>query len=116
MDNPIPAEVLAFIDSAIESVDQLEILLLLRRHQGRTWTAQAVSDEMRGQPSAARARLKLLENAGLVEVSPGEPATYRYRPVDGEADRLVARLEEAFRSFRPRVIERVFKKPESARS
>lgn len=111
MDNPIPAEVLAFIDSAIESVDQLEILLLLRRHPSRTWTAQSVSDEMRGAPLAARMRLKQLEIAGLVETTAGDPPTYRYRPADGQVDLLVGRLDEAFRAYRPRVIERVFKKP-----
>jgi hypothetical protein len=106
----IRGDVLAFIDRYVRSIEQLEILLLLHARRDRGWTAQAVSDELRGNPESAAGRLQELATDGLL-VESGNPHAYSYAAT-GELDRAIAGLAEAYRDFRLRVIERVFKKPD----
>lgn len=106
----IRGDVLAFIDRHVRSIEQLEILLLLFARRDRAWTAQAVSDELRGNPSSAAVRLDEMSDDGLLTAS-GNPRTYAYSAT-GELDKAVAGLAEAYRDFRLRVIERVFTKPD----
>lgn len=106
----IRPEVMTFIDRFVRSIEQLEILLLLFAHRERAWTAQAVSDELRGNPASAAGRLDELCADGLLSAS-GDPRAYRYA-ASGEIDRAIAGLADAYRDFRLRVIERVFQKPD----
>lgn len=115
-ENPIPDDVLSFIDRTITSIDQLEILLLLRAQRDRTWTGNQVSDELRSHPTAAAERLESLATAGLIESDGQTPAGYRFRPASPEMGRLVDGLDQSYRAYRLRVIERVFKKPDSFQS
>jgi hypothetical protein len=114
--SPIPDDVLAFIDRAVTSIDQLEILLLLRANPDRVWSADAVSFELRSNPQAAEERLQLLQAAGLLQRASGSDPGYRYAPGSPTIDDLVTRLGDCYRDYRLRVIERVFKKPDGLQS
>lgn len=115
-DNPIPDDVLEFIDRHVTSIDLLEILLLLRTHGERTWSAAEVSRELRSNEQAAGDRLNALRSAGLVEPVAGAEPKYRYAPESSRLDLLVSRVEQCYRDYRLRVIERVFTKPDELRS
>lgn len=115
-DNPIPDDVLEFIDRTITSIDQLETLLLLKAHAERTWSAVQVSDELRSNPHASEDRLRSLAAVGLLQQVEGSDGTFRYAPNAAELDRVVTRLESCYREYRLRVIERVFKKPDGLQS
>lgn len=112
MDTPsaIPDDVLQFIDRHITSVDQLEILLLLRAQRRRTWSPAQVSSELRNNPEAAAQRLTPLVDIGLL--ARDEQGCFRYEPTLSDADRLVSGVDDAYRQFRLRVIERIFAKPD----
>lgn len=101
---------LQFIDRNISSVDQLEILLLLRERKDRAWSAREVSDELRNNETSAAERMATMSAMGLLESV--ERTTYRYAPADSETDRLVALLASSYRDFRLRIIERIFTKPD----
>lgn len=109
-DTPIASEVLQFIDRNIASVDQLEILLLLRGDRTRSWSAAQVGAELRSNPEVAASRLAAMCELGLLVCEPA--GAYRYAPVDADVDRVVARFEEAYRHYRLRIIERIFSKPD----
>jgi hypothetical protein len=107
----IPPTVLAFVDRHIRSIEQLEILLLLHRHRDREWTARSVSDELRSNPDSAGLRMDELVVDGLLGGSDGAPRAYRYQAT-GDLDRAVDALADAYRDFRLRITERVFRKPD----
>lgn len=114
--NPIPDDVLEFIDRHVTSIDLLEILLLLRTRGERTWSAAEVSRELRSNEQAAGDRLNSLRSAGLVEQVAGAEQKYLYAPASAGLDLLVSRLDQCYRDYRLRVIERVFTKPDELRS
>ena len=93
----------------ISSIEQLEVLLLLRREAGRAWSGDAVARELRINPESARARLEDLDARGLLARE--GPDEYRYSPRTGELDRAVAATARAYADLRVTVINHIFSKP-----
>src|ERR1051326_5760778 len=62
----IPSDVKQFIAKHISSVDQLEVLLLLRDHPEREWSAQDVGRQLHMSYASALLRLANLRSRGLV--------------------------------------------------
>jgi hypothetical protein len=104
-----PARVL--IDRHIHSVEQLEVLLLLRAAPDKDWTAAEVGRALVSQPDTAEQRLLDLAHRRLLQKDDGP--VFRYAP-DRDTDRAVAALAAAYATRRTRVIARIFSKPESA--
>ena len=92
----------------ITSVEQLEILLLLRRHPERTWKVGEVGEQIRTSEASAAHRLTDLADRGLI-VANGDG--YRYQPPSHEAERAIASLAEAYAERRYTVIDLIFSKP-----
>ena len=61
----LPDDVTAFIRDHIDSLEQLEVLLLRRAPSGREWTAPELSAELRTTPASVTRRLESLERCGL---------------------------------------------------
>lgn len=112
-DAGIPDEVRAFIAEHIDSVEQVEVLLLLRRSGDREWTADAVSDELRTNPGSAAERLADLTARRLIAPAGGAPERpgYRYAPGTPALDQAVRGLDQAYAERRVSVINLIFSKP-----
>jgi hypothetical protein len=79
MSSALPEDVHRFILSRIESVEQLEVLLLMHRTPTTGWTPEAVARELYSTPSSVRGRLDSLVRQELV-ASSGSPPSFRYEP------------------------------------
>lgn len=111
----LPADVDAFIGEHIHSVEQLEVLLLLRRGRSGSWTPDQIARELRIDPGSAGRRLEDLSARRLVVK--GEPADcYRYAPTDASLDGRVEKLAQAYAERRVSVITRIFTTPDPAKS
>lgn len=75
----LPAHLRAFLYSCIDSLDQLEILLLLRS-TGTAWTARAVAHELQVYDARARALLDALAARGLVRATVRGETEYVFQP------------------------------------
>jgi predicted ArsR family transcriptional regulator len=99
MDRPasqgIPPELRAFLYSCIDSIEQVEILLLLQR-TGRCWTARAVSVELVLPGPSARIHLETLAARGLLQVTIENEVAYRYAPRSAELRRYGDQLGEYY--------------------
>lgn len=82
----LPAELRVFIHSCIESIEQVELLLLMRGSE-RMRTARDVASELGISVPRARSDLETLAARGLLEVRVGEEIAYRYRPRSDELAR-----------------------------
>lgn len=107
----IPEEVRRFLANHVNSVEQLEVLLLLRRTADRDWTAAQVADELRIDRASARRRLYDLHRAGLVGLyTSGTEGRFRYDPSDAHAE-AVDRLADIYVTHRVAVITFIISKP-----
>jgi hypothetical protein len=107
MTEAFPQEVQRFLIDSIDSVEQLEILLLLRGDPARAWSVEAVGQAVYTSPRAAHQRLEGLRSRNLLAVS-GNPAQYRYQPNPPEKDAVIARLADVYRERRVTVISLIY--------
>ncbi|MEW5847806.1 MAG: hypothetical protein AB2A00_03290 [Myxococcota bacterium] len=107
----IDTDVREFIRAHINSVEQLEALLLLRAHPDQEWTAVRLNEELRTSVTSAASRLTDLAGRGFVRVRADAGPTYCYDLVGKPLDGVVARLGQAYASRRHEVINLIFAKP-----
>ncbi len=112
MDDPgISQNVRSLIIERIDSVVQLEVLLLLQANTGRAWTAAEVAQELRIEPSWATGQLGELAGRGLLAPAADVPDGYRYAPSPREIDATVVQLSKDYAERRVTVITLIFSKP-----
>ncbi len=109
-DAVIPPRVQRFIATHIDSIEKLEVLLLLRAHAEREWTARDVSQELRIAEPSAIARLADLASRRLV-MQTGNGGGYRYGPASAEDAQDIADLQATYSTRRVSVISFIFSKP-----
>jgi len=98
----------AFIARHINSVEQVEALLLLRRTRPRAWNAERLAAELRTSVMSAEQRLHDLASRGLIERRQGD---YVYAPESAELEDRVEELADAYVTYRYTIIELIFAKP-----
>jgi hypothetical protein len=104
----IPEAVRNFIFEYIDSIDLLEVMLLLRIQRDRSWSAKQVSDELRTNPDSAATRLVDLKNFGILQDQGGSPPTYVYSPMTNDLENVVKDLAELYKIHRHQVYELIF--------
>ncbi|PTL84455.1 hypothetical protein [Vitiosangium sp. GDMCC 1.1324] len=107
----LPEGVQRLIAEHIDSVEQLEILLLLARHPERTWNAETVARELRISALSAGDRLEDLARDALLASTEGSAEEYRYAPRSPMQDESVRGLATAYVERRVTVINLIFSKP-----
>lgn len=111
-DSGITDRVRAFVREHIQTVEQVEVLLLLFRTAPREWTAVGVGRELRIDPVSAARRLSDFEGHSLIRARPGDEALlYWYDGGVGSADRAISELAAAYRERRTAVINLVIAAP-----
>ena len=105
----IPANVRRFLHDQIESVVQVEVLLLLYAEPARAFCGADVVAALRVEPAWAAAQLSDLCGRGiLAEAGPG---SYRFAPRTAEVADAVAGLARAYADRRVTVIGLIYAKP-----
>lgn len=105
----LPDEVYRFLYQHIDSVEQLEVLLLVRRSPGRSWSPADVARDLYSHPTSIAQRFSSLLGAGLLRES--APGFFQYAPRSAELDQTVGRLDEVYRERRVAVISLIASKP-----
>ena len=106
----IPVDVKQFIVSHINSIEQLEILVLLTESK-RAWSVTDLADKICTTVDSAKNRIESLKSAGLVSVSPVNPQAYVYQPRTHEVDAMVANLLKEYRERRISIINFIYSQP-----
>ena len=104
-------DVEAFIASHVESVAQLEILLLLRNDRSRTYSPHEVGEALRIDPKWAATELKRLCDHGLFVTAGDADEAYSYAPTSDKLANDVDALAKAFSTHRVSVITAIFATP-----
>lgn len=109
MTEPLPPRVQRFLAAHIDSIEKLEVLLLLRARAERSWTAAAVAQELRIMAPSAQTRLDDLTRRGLLVHEPD--GGFRFNPQDSEDAYAVAELARTYATHRVSVITFIFSAP-----
>lgn len=95
------------IRTHVDSVETLELLMLLQRSPDSYWTAAAAEQLLGMRPGTAEKRLDALVAAGL-SMRGSQTISYRYSPDDDEKREAVAALAAAYASQRVSVLNLVY--------
>lgn len=97
----------ALIAQAFDSVESIELLLLLRRSSNTFWSAHAAAEMIGVRDEIAERKIAALAAARLLR--PAETTgAYRYAPATEELARRVEVLVEAYATRRAEVINTIY--------
>ncbi|HEX3704946.1 MAG TPA: hypothetical protein VHU82_16575 [Vicinamibacterales bacterium] len=100
----IPRPVRRFLARCVDTVEQLEIILLLQRHPERSWNALEVGEALGLDHRAVARDLEQLGTRDLLDVRLGADVRYRFSPGAPEAAAAAQRAAEAYRVSRGAVL------------
>jgi hypothetical protein len=92
----VPSDIRDFLLENIDSVAELEALLLLRRHTGEVWSVQRLADRLYIDTPSADVILARLVRQGLFTETAG---TICYAPKNDGHRELVDRLVDTYARF-----------------
>ncbi|MGH7926178.1 MAG: hypothetical protein ACREQV_00080 [Candidatus Binatia bacterium] len=107
----IAEEVEQFILERIDSVAQLEALLLLRDTPNEAWNAKKLAKRLYITEEQTSVVLSGLLDQLLLTASEDEPPRYRYEPQSAELRQLVDRLAESYARHLVPVTNLIHSKP-----
>ena len=116
MPKGIPEAARNLIAEHIESVAQLEVLLLLRGSPERVWAGAEVARELRTSAELADASLGRLSRAGLVRVeidAEGRPG-FQFAPSTRRLAAAAEELASAYSTHKTAVITLIFSGPDDS--
>lgn len=107
----LPRDVAQTVDTYVDSLVGLEILLLLFREPERGWTAEQAAEQLRIPVAGARRELDLmvLRNLAQAHVHGGgnDEPVFQFAPADEEGALAVHRIADAYGSRRIALINHV---------
>ena len=108
MSEPLPAELREFLETHIDSIAQLEALLLLRDSPGVAWDARAIAKRLYVGEQDALGALAHLATHGLVARS---ESRYTFDPQSEELSRGCVLLAEYYRAYLIPITNLIHAKP-----
>lgn len=108
----IPVEVLQFIEERIDSIPQLETLLMMSREEERDWLVSDVAARNYITMQRAVETLEALQRRGLV-AGDGSKG-FRFKPVSPEIREKVAQLARSYQLHLSRITVFIHSKPSAS--
>lgn len=93
----IPADILAFLSHRIDSVPQLETLVMMSEINDRAWTVEDVASRTYTSVATARSVLEALHRRAFIAVDESSQG-YRFRPQEPADIPMVARVADYYRA------------------
>ena len=97
----------------LDSMEQAEVLLLLRKHADRSWTPEAAAAELRIDPGSVAQRLGRLEAGGLAAREAGGGGGYRYAPRTAALGSAVDELAVAYNERPVTLVRLIYSRPQA---
>lgn len=103
-----------FIAVEIQSLEQLEILLLLSGNPHKWWTAKGVYDVIKSSLPSVEGRLRELHERGVLLRDGDQEMRYQFAPKDETIWRLVSELRDAYKERSVKVVQAIYSKAPDA--
>jgi hypothetical protein len=113
VDALIPDDIKDFILETLDSIAQLEALLLLRANRDQEWSADAVAGRLYISVQETVPLLERLCQDGFLVSKDGKAPRYRYRTRSAEVGQIVDRLADVYAKHLVAVTQLIHSKPRS---
>lgn len=95
----IPDEVKSFLLQRVDSIAQLEALLLLRAHPGLVWSAETLAKRLYITAHETAAVLDYLHASGFLVAVAASPGGYQYQPASPDLARMLDWVAELYARY-----------------
>jgi len=112
--NEISPRLKQFIFEFVDSVELIEVLLLIRNNADRWFSAAQISSELRSHPTSISNRLSRLANIGLPEQDKSQDL-FRFHPKNEELKMITNELSNEYLLRRHTIFELIFSSSKNAR-
>jgi hypothetical protein len=109
----IPQSVCLFIEKNIDSIAELEALLLIQRDPRKDWAPELLAERLYISLEKTEEAMSRLHSIGLIGVKKGNPVTYRYEPSSPELEQVVGEIVDAYSKYLIPVTNLIHSKPQS---
>ncbi len=109
----IPEDVRQFIIDKIDSVAELEGLLLLRRNPDTEWNSEALAQRLYTSQEQTEDVLTRLYSQGFLTVKESQTLSYRYQPSSLKLAEMVDLVAEIYSNYLVPVTNLIHSKPQS---
>lgn len=103
-----------FIAAEIQSLEQMEILLLLSGNPHRWWTAHSVYEVVKSSPASVEERLEDLTRREILRSEGESEIRYQFAPPSEQIWKAVNELREAYKERPVKVVQAIYSKPPDA--
>jgi hypothetical protein len=111
--NGIPQSVIDFLAEQIDSVLELEVLLLLRASAPQRWCSDDLAAALKIDAAWADQQLEKFVDRAILARDNATPLCYTYAPANPPLDDTIRAVADAYASHRVRIIGLIFSKPTS---
>jgi hypothetical protein len=108
VDDLLSPRVRAFLLAKVDSVEMLEVLLMLAAHPNLSFTAQRAASQLRTAPHSVKSGLRRLNERHLVERL--DDGSFRFRG-GPELDGVLAEVAHAYLEWRAAVVQLIHSRP-----
>ncbi|MCU1287958.1 MAG: hypothetical protein JWN60_187 [Acidobacteria bacterium] len=109
----VPDDVRQFIIDKIDSVAELEGLLLLSRNPETNWTLEALAQRLYTSQQQTEDVLSHLYSLGFVAIEDGRTPVYRYHTSSPAMAQIVDRVAETYSKYLVPVTNLIHSKPQT---
>jgi hypothetical protein len=107
----IPDDVQAFLLNRIDSIAQLEALLLLRTNPTHEWTAETLAKRLYISVQETAVLLERLRADGFLVALPDPPGSYQYQPASSALAHMLDRVADLYTAYLIPVTNLIHTKP-----
>lgn len=107
MTETLPIEVRQFLAESIHSIEQLEVLLLLRASPDRVWTAREVYQRVLTNEGSVQQSLEKLCRRGLC-IQTGSPPAYQFAPKSEKMQSVLETLATLYKERPARIVNALY--------
>lgn len=104
-------DVKQFIEQNVESLAQLEMLLLMRQDPGRAWDAAEIAKALYIPPEMAESFLLDFTRRGYIQTNLPTTMRFVYGPLDENLSRLIDEVVTAYQERRVAITSLIYSKP-----
>lgn len=114
MAEDIPPPIKKFVQERLDSVEQLNVLLLLRLSPDRVWSTEQISHELRSTDQSIQKRLEGLYSRNVLVRVPELQGGHRFSPASDECRQLIEELAVINHTKPYRIMELIYSRKSDA--
>ena len=103
-----------FIAAEINSLEQLEILLLLSGNPHKWWTAAGVYEVIKSSVQSVQDRLNEMVQRGMLRKETDNETRFQFGPTNDSIWRVTSELRDAYKERSVKVVQAIYSKPPDA--